>query len=104
VFAYEPILKCLQSLTELPLEEQLLNLSPASAEAVSGIQPTNIINAIRDNWESDLQDIIGSEKPINLDLAQAESLLTGLMKKVSLIQGPPGKLFQFLNFYVYGSF
>ncbi|KAF2742814.1 P-loop containing nucleoside triphosphate hydrolase protein [Sporormia fimetaria CBS 119925] len=39
VFAYEPVLKCLQSLTELPLEDQLLSLTPSSAEAVSGIQP-----------------------------------------------------------------
>jgi hypothetical protein len=27
VFAYEPILRCLQSMTEIPLEEQLLNLA-----------------------------------------------------------------------------
>lgn len=90
VFAYEPILKCLQSLTELPLEDQLLSLTPSSAEVVSGIQPTNAIDAIRDHWEEDIQDIIGSTHPIKLDQAQAESLLTGLLKRVSLIQGPPG--------------
>jgi SpoVK/Ycf46/Vps4 family AAA+-type ATPase len=90
VFAYEPILKCLQSLTELPLEDQLLSLTPSSAETVSGIQPTKTINAIRDNWEEDLQDIIKSTHSIKLDQAQADSLLTGLMKRVSLIQGPPG--------------
>lgn len=90
VFAYEPILKCLQSLTELPLEDQLLSLTPTSAEAVSGIQPTRTINAIRDHCEEDLQDIIGSTHSIKLDRAQADSLLTGLLKRVSLIQGPPG--------------
>ncbi|KNG51926.1 stage v sporulation protein k [Stemphylium lycopersici] len=90
VFAYEPILKCLQSLTELPLEDQLLGLTPHSAEVVSGIQPTKIINDIHRNWYQDLQDIVGSTQPINLDRAQAESLLTGLMQRVSLIQGPPG--------------
>ena len=90
VFAYEPILKCLQSLTELALEDQLLSLTPSSAEAVSGIQPTKTINAIRDHWEEDLQDIINSTHSIKLDQAQADSLLTGLLKKVSLIQGPPG--------------
>jgi hypothetical protein len=80
-------------MNELPLEEQLLNLSPDSAEAVSGIQPKRIIDAIRENWGSDLRDIIGSTslQSINLDQAQAESLLTGLMKRVSLIQGPPGE-------------
>ena len=90
VFAYEPVLRCLQSLTELPLEGQLLSPTPSSAEAVSGIQPTKIINAIRDHWEENLQDIIGSTYPIKLDHAQADSLLTGLLKRVSLIQGPPG--------------
>jgi hypothetical protein len=90
VFSYEPILKCLQSLTGLPLEDQLLNLTPDSAEAVSGIQPTNIIDKIHNNWEQDLQNIVGSAHPIHLDQAQAESLLAGLMKRVSLIQGPPG--------------
>ncbi|KAG9187998.1 hypothetical protein G6011_01921 [Alternaria panax] len=90
VFAYEPILKCLQSMTELPLEDQLLSLTPDSAETVSGIQPTKIVDAVRERMEEDLQDIIGSTHPIKLDQAQAESLLTGLMKKLSLIQGPPG--------------
>jgi SpoVK/Ycf46/Vps4 family AAA+-type ATPase len=90
VFAYEPVLKCLQSLPELPLEDQLLGLTPSSAETVSGIQPTKTINAIRDQWEEDLQDIIGSTHSIKLDQAQADSLLTGLLKRVSLIQGPPG--------------
>ncbi|KAF1364340.1 P-loop containing nucleoside triphosphate hydrolase protein [Lizonia empirigonia] len=90
VFTYEPILKCLQSLTELPLEDQLLSLTPSSAEAVSGIQPTKTINAIRDHWEEDLQDIIGGTHSIKLDQAQADSLLTGLLKRVSLIQGLPG--------------
>lgn len=90
IFAYEPILKRLQSMTELPLEDQLLNLTSSSAEAVSDIQPTKIINAIRDQWEEDLQDIIKSSQSIKLDQAQADSLLTGLQKRVSLIQGPPG--------------
>ncbi|KAL1795343.1 hypothetical protein ACET3X_007159 [Alternaria dauci] len=90
VFAYEPILKCLQSLTELPLEDQLLGLTPSSAETVSGIQPTKIINAVFTHREEDLQHIIGSSHSIKLDQAQADSLLTGLLKKVSLIQGPPG--------------
>ncbi|KAF1943538.1 P-loop containing nucleoside triphosphate hydrolase protein [Clathrospora elynae] len=90
VFAYEPILNCLQALTEMPLEEQLLNLTPESAEAVSGIQPNSIIDAIRDGWDGDLQGVIGSTLPIQLDFAQAESLLSGLAKRVSLIQGPPG--------------
>ncbi|KAF2030476.1 P-loop containing nucleoside triphosphate hydrolase protein [Setomelanomma holmii] len=90
VFAYEPVLKRLQSMSELPLEEQILNLTPGSGEALSGTQPSSIINLIRESWEGDLQDVIGTSAPVRLDLAQAESLLTGLAKRLSLIQGPPG--------------
>ncbi|KAH7390934.1 P-loop containing nucleoside triphosphate hydrolase protein [Phaeosphaeria sp. MPI-PUGE-AT-0046c] len=90
VFAYEPILKCLQTMNELPLEEQILNLTPKSGEAMSGVQPSKIINSICGNWGDDLQDIIGSKGPVKLDQAQAESLLTGLSKRLSMIQGPPG--------------
>jgi hypothetical protein len=91
VFSYEPILRCLQSMTDVPLEEQLLNLGPSSGEVLSGIQPTAIVNSIRNNWESDLQSIVDTTKSVVLDAAQARSLLTGLTKRVSLIQGPPGK-------------
>lgn len=91
VFAYDPVLKCLQSMTELPLEEQILNLSPGSGEVLSGIQPGHIINAIREHWERGLQDIIGTKAPVQLDLPQVESLLVGLAKRLSLIQGPPGE-------------
>jgi hypothetical protein len=90
LFAFEPILKCLQRMNELPLEDQVLNLTPGAGEVLSGIQPVRIINDIRDSWNQDLQALIGATGPIQLDLAQTESLLTGLAKRLSLIQGPPG--------------
>lgn len=92
VFAYEPILKCLQTVTDTPLQEQLLSLHPGAAEVFSGIQPTDIVNVIREKWESDLQAVVGTSRSVNLDVAQTESLVSELTKKVSLIQGPPGKL------------
>ncbi|KAF1955358.1 P-loop containing nucleoside triphosphate hydrolase protein [Byssothecium circinans] len=88
VFAYEPILKCLQDMTEMPLQEQLLNND--SGEALSGIQPSDIFDTIRENREDDLQDILATPRSVRLDDAQADSLLTGISKRVSLIQGPPG--------------
>ncbi|KAH7394503.1 P-loop containing nucleoside triphosphate hydrolase protein [Pyrenochaeta sp. MPI-SDFR-AT-0127] len=90
VFAYEPILKCLQSMTELPMIDQLLNFTLESTKALSGIQPEAVINAIHDGWKNDLKDIVGTVRSIELDIAQSSSLLTGLANKVSLIQGPPG--------------
>lgn len=97
VFAYEPILKCLQSMTELPMDQQLLHLTEENAGAVSGIQPDKIVETIRKKWEDDLQDIVGTSHPVQLDLTQTESLIAGLTKKVSLIQGPPG---EFKFFYI----
>ena len=91
VFAYEPILKCLQTITDMPLQEQLLNLHPGASEVLSGIQPTEIVDTICQNWQGDLQATIGTGRPVNLDTAQTESLIAGLTKKVSLIQGPPGE-------------
>ncbi|KAK6526384.1 hypothetical protein TWF694_004981 [Orbilia ellipsospora] len=89
-FAYSPILKRLQSMQEIPLREQVLDLGPDSNEVLSGIEPTRVVNSIRMNLEDDLQSILGTKKSVKLDIAQARSLLTGLTKKVSLIQGPPG--------------
>jgi hypothetical protein len=90
-FAYEPILNCLQNMTDVPLEDQLLNQSPESHEASSGVQPEDVISEIAESWEDDLKHVIGTSKSVHLDKAQATSLLAGLTKRVSLIQGPPGK-------------
>lgn len=91
VFAYEPILKCLQSMTELPLQEQLVGLQPGICEQLSQARPLSIIDDIRINSQNDLQSILGASKSVRLDVAQAESLLAGLERKLSLIQGPPGE-------------
>lgn len=91
VFAYEPILKRLQSMNEVPLQEQLLDFGPGSENILSGIEPIDIVNKIRENWNGDLQSALNTTKSVLLDAAQAESLLNGLTKRVSLIQGPPGE-------------
>ena len=90
VFAYEPILRCIQDMLEIPLHEQLLDPTLGPQEAVSGIQPTRMIELIGQNWEQDLQDTVGATRNVKLDSAQAQSLLNGLSQRVSLIQGPPG--------------
>ncbi|KAL5421066.1 hypothetical protein PMIN04_005913 [Paraphaeosphaeria minitans] len=90
VFAYEPVLRCLQDMLDVPLNEQLLDPTSGLKEALSGIQPTRMIDSISTNWGRDLQEVVGATRSVKLDSAQAQSLLTGLSKKVSLIQGPPG--------------
>jgi hypothetical protein len=89
VFAYEPILKCLQSISDLPLEEQLLATSD-SGESLSDILPNYVIENLRDNATSDVQSLAKTNERIRLDDAQSRSLVDGLTKKISLIQGPPG--------------
>jgi hypothetical protein len=90
VFAYEPVLRCLQNMLEVPLHEQLLEPTSGQKEALSGIQPTRTIEVISANLDRDLQHLLSTTKSVKLDNAQAQSLVTGLSKRVSLIQGPPG--------------
>ncbi|KAF2112085.1 P-loop containing nucleoside triphosphate hydrolase protein [Lophiotrema nucula] len=90
VFAYEPILKRLQTMNDVPLQQQLLDHQPGSSQELSGITPMTVVNEIVENWEDDLQTVLDTPKNIHLDAAQAESLIAGLTRKVSLIQGPPG--------------
>ncbi|PLB48657.1 putative AAA family ATPase [Aspergillus steynii IBT 23096] len=67
VFAYEPILRCIQE--------------KGDSISASEIVPSSITASIR---------ILKTPNPVNLDSAQLESLLSGMTQSVSLIQGPPG--------------
>ncbi|KAL2826644.1 P-loop containing nucleoside triphosphate hydrolase protein [Aspergillus cavernicola] len=89
VFAYEPVLQCLQDKVELPLANELLDYQQESAVANPQTVPLSLVDALCDRCKS-LQDILNTEKPIALDPSQTESLLCGLTQSVSLIQGPPG--------------
>ena len=91
VFAYEPVLRCLQNMTDVPLHEQLVDLAPGLTEALSDIHPAKICERIDLLKNFDLQSVLQTPKSVHLDDAQVKSLLAGLSKKVSLIQGPPGK-------------
>lgn len=89
VFAYEPILKRLQEKAELPLAEDLLNYQRDSEISSSNIIEERLIKDL-DHGVRTLQDVLTSEKPINLDSSQMQAFVSGLTQKVSLIQGPPG--------------
>jgi hypothetical protein len=89
VFAYEPILKCLQSVRDLPLEEQLLATSESS-EPFSDVLPKHVIETLSSSSIPDIQSLVNNDQNIRLDHAQSGSLVDGLTKKISLIQGPPG--------------
>lgn len=90
-FAYRPILLRLQKMTEVPLQEQILDLDSGSSQVLSGIEPVRIVNEIKAKLNENLQATLGTTKRVELDTAQADSLLAGVTRKLSLIQGPPGQ-------------
>lgn len=91
VFAYEPVLKVLQTMTTLPLAEFLMNpavanedtfrMKPGIARFVSGLQSTTM----KDGEEGVMLDA-----KTHIDLSQRDSLRNALAQSVSMIQGPPG--------------
>lgn len=91
VFAFEPVLRGLQELKDMPLVDELLFWHPENSMTQPSHAPTALIGQVESNPARDLQDLLNTTKSIQLDDSQASSLLTGLKQKVSLIQGPPGK-------------
>lgn len=91
VFAFEPVLRGLQELKDMPLVHELLFWCPESSMHQPSHAPTALIDQVERNPTRDLKDLLNITESVHLDDSQALSLLTGLKQKVSLIQGPPGK-------------
>lgn len=92
VFAFEHVLRGLQELKDMPLVDELLFWGPGSSMSQPPDPPATLISQVENDPARDLQDLLRTTKSIHLDESQASSLLTGLKQKVSLIQGPPGKM------------
>ncbi|KFZ16933.1 hypothetical protein V502_04820, partial [Pseudogymnoascus sp. VKM F-4520 (FW-2644)] len=90
VFAFEPFLKQLQEMKDLPLSEELLHWEDGELLDAPSFQPTLVIEKFRERAERDLQNILRTKKPIRLDASQMDSLCASLSQRVSLVQGPPG--------------
>ncbi|KAK6440096.1 hypothetical protein LTR95_003679 [Oleoguttula sp. CCFEE 5521] len=96
-FAYEPVLRCLQMISRVPLSHELLCAGDEVKSAVrfSPVVPRDFITDLiamsgpRD-FRDDLQEMLSLPQPVHLDDSQLQSLLAGLRQTVSLIQGPPG--------------
>jgi hypothetical protein len=97
VFAYEPVLRGLQDITEMPLRESLFDSPPS----VPDIDPASDALRVRIQRMQGLAESMpenGTAKwsrkrdEVEVDQAQLNSILTGLMRTISLIQGPPGKM------------
>ncbi|OTB00030.1 hypothetical protein M426DRAFT_15846 [Hypoxylon sp. CI-4A] len=89
IFAYEPILEKLKRKTDIELGQDILIHSENPME--STIQPVAIINSLESLiGQSDLQQLLQTPKPLNLDSSQIKALVHGLKYQTCQIQGPPG--------------
>jgi hypothetical protein len=90
VFAFEPFLKQLQEIKQLPLSEELLYWENGKSLRAPSFQPTVMIEKLKQMPGRDLQSLLGTKKSIILDTSQSDSLCASLSQRVSLVQGPPG--------------
>ncbi|KAF8550862.1 hypothetical protein OG21DRAFT_1478368 [Imleria badia] len=90
-FAFEPVLSALKK-NSIPLSKEILFWNPESPleSCRSRISLSHIANVLTSNPSVELNNFLDLPKSINLDKAQAKSLVSGLQQRVSLIQGPPG--------------
>ncbi|KND87588.1 NFX1-type zinc finger-containing protein 1 [Tolypocladium ophioglossoides CBS 100239] len=95
VFAYEPVLKRLQGITEFPLREALLSPASAASAHESPSPPLqDLIKQLQLASQKMVSDGMVEIKRAGVnprfDKAQVDALVSGLTQQVSLIQGPPG--------------
>jgi len=89
VFSYEPILRALQEKRGLPFEEEILFFNEGMDLGRPIHCPSSLVTELQCQT-TDLQSLLQTPKPINLDQAQMDALVNALSQRVALIQGPPG--------------
>lgn len=93
-FAYEPILRRLKGISEIPLEDVLLDPGNApSTYQPPGRMPRclDVLKiALKEGKAVNLSSIVKTVRPVRISGAQLESLINGLENSVGQIQGPPG--------------
>jgi len=90
-FAYEPVLRCLQDMKDIPLAQFLLGTIPDEASQTAVAVNSAFVHELRAKGSSIIQRLLKTDQPVDLDQSQMDSLIAGLGQSVSLIQGPPGK-------------
>lgn len=91
VFAFEPFLKRLQEIKELPLSTELLHWEEGNGLGLPQFRPESIIEGLKSRRGKNLKGLLGTTSSILLDDSQMNSLLASLCQRVSLVHGPPGK-------------
>ncbi|KAJ3930107.1 MAG: P-loop containing nucleoside triphosphate hydrolase protein [Lentinula lateritia] len=93
VFAFEPILKAIKEMSEIPLASEILFWDEDSVlKGPRHIEPRlqTLISTLKAHPKDDLRTHLNTSKPITLDESQHSSLLSALTQNLALIQGPPG--------------
>ncbi|KAL3607379.1 hypothetical protein FPOAC2_02363 [Fusarium poae] len=100
-FAYEPILKRLKTIADIPLEAQLIDADQPSLDSPKSNQLDALLDQFRAAFGAGLKVKIPSrlrlKKDIYLQDAQLKSFIHGLSSDLALIQGPPGTGKSFLG-------
>lgn len=89
VFAYEPFLRRLQGITDLPLAEELLHWEDGKSVGEPTFVPSSLLQQLQSMAGQDLKDVLRTKTSIILDDSQMTSLRACFAQSVSLIQGPP---------------
>ncbi|KAL7793693.1 P-loop containing nucleoside triphosphate hydrolase protein [Trichoderma ceciliae] len=93
-FAYEPILQRLKEVTEIPIENAILDPAgpPSQYEPPPKLQAfiRELKSALQNETAVDLGSKLGINFPVQIRDAQLESLINGLESPLGQIQGPPG--------------
>lgn len=96
-FAYVPILKQLQEIKEISVEDEILHWKSGTLLRAPDYRLSpemmRVLGQLMIDPSHDLRNALQLSSPIKLDQAQALCFLSGLRDKVSLIQGPPGMFF-----------
>ena len=92
-FSFGPVLSALQKMSSVPLTKEVLFWNPEATIATpqNNAALSHIANVVTSNLSVDLRSLFDLSTSIRLDVSQAKSLISGLTKRVSLIQGPPGE-------------
>ncbi|TVY17684.1 NFX1-type zinc finger-containing protein [Lachnellula arida] len=90
IFAFEPFLRRLKGIVDLPLEDDLVNWEAGNEIEASSFQPSRILQGLENSAGKELKQLLGAQKSVILDESQVASLVSCLSQRVSLVQGPPG--------------
>ncbi|KAF5703877.1 NFX1-type zinc finger-containing protein [Fusarium mundagurra] len=100
-FAYEPILKRLKTIAEMPLEAQLIDPEQPSQDGPRStnldILLTKFKAALDSNIKIMMPESLKLKKDTYLQGAQLKSFIHGISSNLALIQGPPGTGKSFLG-------